>query len=391
MKRTNTATWMEDRRRWRVLVQKDGQRKAFYSTTPGRAGQREANAKADAWLDDGIDNTDRRVKDLYEEYAAEIRETTSHANSLKIDSIGANWILPAIGKKRISAVADNDLQLILNKMHRQGLAKKSIMNARATIAQFCKYCRRVKVTTLNPEFLEIPKGAKSRKKQVMSPDDLGKLFGCSTILYRGKEITDPHIHAYRFLVTSGLRPGELCGLEWQDIFDGVVHVQRSLNIHGEITAGKNANAIRNFALNDLTLGILADQLEMITGAPAHLWDDVLLGKRKASTWGNALIPLPVGRVFPCQREEYLRRRWNAFCECNGMQQTTLYEMRHTFVSVVKNLPEGQIKGLVGHSKSMDTFGIYSHELDGEMLGTAQDVSDLFKGILRRSEQNKNQA
>ena len=143
IKRTNSAVWIEDRNRWRIVVQKDGQRKAFYSSTPGRTGQREANAKADAWLDDGIDNTDRRVRELYEEYATEIRETTSHANSLKIDSIGSNWILPAIGKKRISAVTENDLQLILNKMHRQGLAKKSIMNAKATIAQFFKYCRRI--------------------------------------------------------------------------------------------------------------------------------------------------------------------------------------------------------------------------------------------------------
>ena len=53
-KRTNTAQWVESTQRWRVSVQKDGVRKQFYSNKPGRTGQREANAKADAWLDDGI-------------------------------------------------------------------------------------------------------------------------------------------------------------------------------------------------------------------------------------------------------------------------------------------------------------------------------------------------
>ena len=52
--RTNTAAWDEKRKHWRISVQKDGERKNFYSSTPGRAGQREANKKADAWLDGQI-------------------------------------------------------------------------------------------------------------------------------------------------------------------------------------------------------------------------------------------------------------------------------------------------------------------------------------------------
>ena len=42
--------------------QKDGLRKTFYSSTPGRTGQREANAKADAWLDENVINTRLNVE-----------------------------------------------------------------------------------------------------------------------------------------------------------------------------------------------------------------------------------------------------------------------------------------------------------------------------------------
>lgn len=381
MKRTNSAVWMDDRSRWRVVVQKDGQRKAFYSSTPGRAGQREANAKADAWLDDGIDHTDRRVKDLYEEYVAEIKETTSYANALNIENIGDVWIIPYIGKKRISAITENELQLILNRMHKEGRAKKTIMNTRAAISQFFKYCRRIKVTTLNPEFLEIPKGAYSKKKRILEPDSLKTLFTQPHTRWNGKIIEDPLINAYRFSVSTGLRPGELLGLEWTDVFDGVVHVQRSLNIHGQITNGKNANAIRNFALNDLTAGILMDQLEVLTGVPAPLWDDVLLGKKKFAVNGNALVAIPTGRVFPCSNERYYFRRWVVYCEYNSIPRVSPYELRHTFVSIVKDLPEGMIKGLVGHSQNMDTLGIYSHQISGEMQLTAANVSKIFDALL----------
>lgn len=47
-KRTNTAVWQEKQGRWKIDVQKDGKRRSFYSFKPGRTGQREANAKADA-------------------------------------------------------------------------------------------------------------------------------------------------------------------------------------------------------------------------------------------------------------------------------------------------------------------------------------------------------
>ena len=37
-RRTNTAAW--NGKRWRIDVQKDGARKSFYSSKPGRTGQR---------------------------------------------------------------------------------------------------------------------------------------------------------------------------------------------------------------------------------------------------------------------------------------------------------------------------------------------------------------
>lgn len=48
--RTNTAAWSKSRARWELSVQRDGVRRKFTCTTPGRNGQRECNRKADDWL-----------------------------------------------------------------------------------------------------------------------------------------------------------------------------------------------------------------------------------------------------------------------------------------------------------------------------------------------------
>ena len=76
-KRTNTAVWQEAYSRWRVAVQKDGVRRYFYSSTPGRTGQREANRKADAWLEDGIGAKVGRVEDVYKLWLDGLKQTTS--------------------------------------------------------------------------------------------------------------------------------------------------------------------------------------------------------------------------------------------------------------------------------------------------------------------------
>ena len=56
-------------------------------------------------------------------------------------------------------------------------------------------------------------------------------------------------------------------------------------------------------------------------------------------------------------------------------------MRHTFVSISKQLPEGKVKSLVGHSRNMDTYGIYGHEVNGELERTAKELDEIFNGIL----------
>ena len=49
--------------------------------------------------------------------------------------------------------------------------------------------------------------------------------------------------------------------------------------------------------------------------------------------------------------------------------------------MVKTLPEGEIKELVGHSQNMDTFGQYSHALTGDAENTAQAVNAAFLKLL----------
>lgn len=235
--RTNTARWTGTR--WRIDVQKDGTRKSFYSSTPGRTGQREANAKADKWLQTGVTDTTMRVRQAYGLWYAAQQETTSEGNCRNIATRWRCWIEPNIGNKKLSALTEQDLQNIVNKAYAAGLSKKTLSCLCSDLRALCKFCRAAKLTTFNPEGLRVPAGARLKGKKVLQPADLLTLFNVDTTLYKDQTVTDDYINAYRFQVLTGLRPGELMGLQWPDIQGNTIHVQRAVNVRGEITKGKN--------------------------------------------------------------------------------------------------------------------------------------------------------
>lgn len=94
MKRTNTATWYESQRRWQIKVQKNGIRKTFYSGVTGRAGQRECNAKADAWLDDGVENPNAKLSRLTAEYLENLKLTASTSHYTQYEKYVRLYIDP---------------------------------------------------------------------------------------------------------------------------------------------------------------------------------------------------------------------------------------------------------------------------------------------------------
>lgn len=71
----------------------------------------------------------------------------------------------------------------------------------------------------------------------------------------------------------------------------------------------------------------------------------------------------------------------SYCEYNGITVVTPYELRHTFVSIAKSLPAGMVKSIVGHSKSMDTFGVYGHAIKGEDAAITAALEDAFRSVL----------
>lgn len=379
--RTNTAQWLPNQNRWQIKVQKDGVRRTFTSAKPGRTGQREANRKADAWLDEGITDTAKRCAAVWEEYLISARATAGTSYGSQIEKFGKNYILPVIGRQRIGDLTAGMLQDVLNRAYREGclapdnprprrgeLSRKTLQGIRGVEMSFVKWARLHQYTTLRPEDeVIVPKGARCRGRKVLQPDSLRLLLTTDTRVVRGKVEPDPCIHAYRLAVITGLRPGELLGLRVGDVEGDRIHIARAINRQNEETRGKNDNAVRTVLLPPLAAAELRAQLQQ-----RALEEDGILPEDAP--------------VFPLKNQQSLYHYWQFYQHSNGMDPPiSLYELRHTFVSVAKTLPPGMVREIVGHSRNMDTFGVYAHALQGDAETAAQAVSGAFAQLLSPAE------
>ena len=214
------------------------------------------------------------------------------------------------------------------------------------LSSFCFYLDDSDIRNdLSARSIKIPKGAKKSHKQILSSVGIYQVFTCDNTFLRGEEVYDDLINAYRLGIACGLRPGEIMGLQWGDITDDTIHIQRAINEKGRQTSGKNEFADRLLPQTKYTRALFASQAAFVG---AH-----------AST----------ERVFGDYSEITYRFRFKRYCEHNGIDYVTPYELRHTFASIYKAaLPLWQLDELMGHVHPGMSLGVYSHPMDGDSDG-----------------------
>lgn len=363
--RKSEAIWIESRKRWQINVQANNERRTFTSSVSGRKGKIAAEKKADVWLEQQLVGEGTRCEVLLDKFFEHKKITTSKANYRQIESYIRIHIKPIIGMKKIGRITENDLQHVIDQAFAAGLSRKTLNNIRATLHAFFKFCRKEQCTALFPENLEIPKNAKRSKKKIAQPSDLKILFSDSQTRYRGKVVEDWYIHAYRFALLTGLRPGELLGLRWEDVQGDRVMVRRALNDDGDITEGKNDNAQRPLSIQGMARVELDAQQKML---------------RQAGIVSECVFASPEASFT---RQERYRQAWKRYCRYHGIQEITPYEMRHTYVSINGEMPDGLKKQALGHSANMDTEGIYGHTKSGDLERIAAYSDDAIRKIIEK--------
>lgn len=361
------AAWIDSKGYWEIKVQKDGTRKSFRSSREGRKGKHEAEAKADKWLETGT--SEMRFSEAWAAFLKWQQAHNGTSNYQKHEAIGRLYLLPENKLRKVSAIKPTHWQACIDAAVELGRSRRTCVNIRSSISAFQRHCRRERweFIRLEEDDLRIPnKAAPAKPKRVLKDSDVQTLFSDPCMIKSCKQQVAHYIHAWRFFVVTGLRRGELCGLKFSDIENGMLHVCRSITPEMEITHGKNDNARRSFAVTASMQKVLSDQV-------AYLEENGI-----ESEW---VFPDKYGAL---SNPKAIYFSWRAYAKQHSIE-CSVHELRHTFISMNKSdMPLDRLKSVVGHSTSMDTIGIYGHEVDGDKERTAQIMDSTFQRMMGNS-------
>jgi integrase len=363
-KRGNEAFWVEAKKHWRIKVTRDGAAKEFTSAKKGKKGKIEAERKADAWIEDNV-KENARVAKVAEKYLENVKQLTGTSNYKKAECVCRLYLLPAIGKKKIGDICDQDIQDVINGASLAGakgrpLSQKTLSNIRGVAVNLIRFAERNKYLPYASHEIAIPKGAAKAEVKILQAEPLKTLFNDAMTELRGKPVSDWYIYFYRFCVVTGLRVGEAIGLKFSDIVDGHAVVSRSVNAYREVTAGKNANAKRILPLPEVASKILAEQSAQLA---AHGLEP------------EYIFCAQSGEV---SKEQSVYKRFQKYLAVHGIEPMRMYNLRHTFVSMMRGtVSSEELKPIVGHSAMFDTFGTYGTNVEFLRLKTAGKINDFF--------------
>lgn len=349
------AVWMEKEKRWSLRCQVDGVQKRFTSSRPGIAGKKEVMKKYRAFMY-GETYENLLFSEAWARFLEYIIDKNGKTESyINLEKYGRLYILPRLQKRMLNTCGLSDFQQCISKARRTSggtapLSRRTLRNLKATIMQFVHFA--VANGYMEPlrGQLYIPAAAPSTERVILQPDDIARLFDGPA--------NDWYINIFRFALVTGLRTGEVLGIQSGDIKNNVLTINRAINCRNQITEGKNQNARRQIYLNKIARKIINEN-QFRNGRLATPWIfcSKTGGPLSQSTLRNAWLKVAAERDLPgCP-----------------------YSLRHTFISLLKNeMPEAMLKSIVGHSASMDTYGIYGHVVNGEMEAASRIIDINFE-------------
>ena len=160
----------------------------------------------------------------------------------------------------------------------------------------------------------------------------------------------------KFMLLTGVRIAEMCGLKWSDIdFNKkVVKISRSRLYHPEFgnyeKEPKTKTSIREIPLNDTLIDDLRKYQRWFRLADSEFDDNL----------DKYYLAVNIYRE-PASRDiigVWLRQ----FEKSNGFKKVSCHGLRHTYCSLLlsQNIPIQTVSKYLGHSDSTITLKVYSH-------------------------------
>lgn len=281
--------------------------------------------------------------DKYAKISVKTSTSKVYENLLKVH------ILPEIGDLSLDEITSRIIGDFIVKKFGQGLRSQTVKNLKNCLGSILRYAHSPDqyIETNPARGIAVPKP--EHEEPSREPDPLS---------WEDRKIVEDtfrkHSPAYYPLVLTGfrtgLRIGELCGLQWQDIdfVHRIISVRRNV-VNGKVTTPKSSSGKRDVRMTSQ----LADGLKS------------LLKVRKQEKLEKGWTEVP-NWLFCNEKggflnyNNFLNRVWNPVMGKTGLRRRTPHDIRHTYATL--RLSNGdslaEVSKEMGHSSSDITYRTY---------------------------------
>jgi integrase len=332
---------------YKVQTPEGTKTKYIYSRTRKDAATRLAKAIADRDTGLVFDAGSLTVGAYLNRWLDAIRDTVKVRTWQRHEEVVRLHLKPPLGRGRLERLNALQVQSLYRAKLDSGLSPRTVQIIHATLHKALKQAVRWSLVPRNAaEAVNPPKPAK-KEIEPLTADQAKKLLKIA------KE-TQPKLYAlYVLALSTGMRSGELLGLQWRDVDlkAGMLRVRRTV-FNGKVNLPKTSHGSRGIRLSKTAVEALRQ----------HAQD---------AEW---VFPTSVGTSMSVHNLH--NRSWKPLLKRAGLPNIRFHDLRHTCATLLltKAVHPKVVQELLGHASIQITLDTYSHLLPdmGNIAANAMD-------------------
>jgi integrase len=312
-------------------------------------------------------------------------------------------INPALGDIKLTALTMEQIQRFFNQKSKSskkkdGLAPKTLKNIynmfHAALDQAVINRKIIRNPILGVKLPKVPE----REMRVLTPEEQTKLHAA---VMDTKEL---HAYGIIFAMNTGVRLGELLGLQWKDvnIQKHTIKIRRTLgrlqkiDEKGHILKKAKGVQTTEIAIRTPKSKLSQREIPLFT----ELWEGLMAYKRKQDILKDAfgddyddqdyIFCTPLGRSNDPKVYESLFKKQ---VKAAGIEKSNFHALRHTFAT--RALESGMdvkvLSAILGHAQASTTLNLYVHALPDHKKISMEKMSEFYVGLPTTADTNKNDA
>ena len=343
----------------------------------------------------GVDGKSVTLSEWFEEWFVKYKEYKApmlkDGGSPSYKRKFLNYYGTRIGSKPLADIRQIHVQTAIADMLKEGRTSRSVREATGILQSCVEAAIANGLMFLNPVLgVMIPKCEKVERR-VLTVEEQEIFLGYL------KATKSWYEEMYKFMLLTGMRIGEVGGLQWEDVdfTSRFIYVKRSLTYQYEdgkkimrLTSPKTENSVRKIPFFGETREVLEKQFEKVKRKREDL------GKRwrQPEEYGNLVfltsMGSPIGRYSIESDMRYVTQQINDMLKTEALysggipknfERVHPHALRHTFATrcFEKGMTPRAVQEIMGHANYNTTVS-YTHVLDDIKSKEAERVGEFLQ-------------